>query len=83
MGSAMKVGDRVHWECVRGGYAFVQSIAAVVDRIGPRRVRIRVAMRCPGQDWQIRHRWVQPQSLRPRQNTVAVVDNEITEEDAI
>lgn len=76
----MQVGDRVIWRSARGGYAFIQSIAAVVERIGPKRIQIRVAQRCAGV-WQMQYRWVEPEALRPRHQTVPAVDEIVAEEE--
>lgn len=77
----MQIGDRVTWSSARGGYGFVQQIAGVVLRIGPKRVRIRVALRCAGRGWQPQYRWVSPDTLRPRHQPVPAVDDVATEEE--
>ena len=64
----------------RDGYGFVLSIAAVVERIGPKRVPIRVAQRCAG-GWTRHYRWVAPEALSPRLQTVPAVDDSDPEED--
>jgi hypothetical protein len=59
-------GNKVN--CVyeaRGGYGYVSSVAAVVSRIGPKRVEIRVASHSRDK-WVVMTRCVQPERLTPR-----------------
>lgn len=46
----------------RGGYGFAVPVDAVVVRVGPKRVRIRVTLK----DGRQVERLVKPESLRPR-----------------
>ena len=56
-------GMRVSWiHLPRGGYGFPIPVDAVVLRVGPRRVRIEVALR----DGRHVERVVHPDALRPR-----------------
>lgn len=39
---ALEVGDRVNWMyCARGGYGYITPVAAVILKIGPKRVQDR------------------------------------------
>src|SRR5690606_25227294 len=68
-------GARVTWFYEqRGGWGYVIHVAAVVVRIGPKRVLIRAASRRIGGEWRIVERWVRPDRLRPRDEYVPVVD---------
>jgi hypothetical protein len=59
-------GDKVNWLYeARGGYGYVSSVAAVVSRVGSKRVEIRIASRSRDQ-WVVMTRWVQPERLTPR-----------------
>jgi hypothetical protein len=57
----LKVGDRVNWLYEpRGGHGYVMSVAAVVTKIAPKKVQIRVAKRVDDK-WVGVTRWVEPQ----------------------
>ena len=73
--TAFQPGTRVTWRYEqRGGWGYVIPVAAVVVRVGPRRVLIRAASRRIGGEWRIVERWVRPGRLRPRDEYVPVVD---------
>jgi len=70
----LEVGDRVNWlRSIRGGYGFITPIAAVVLKIGPKRIQVRVAQRIAGA-WQTKACWVEADSLKPRVAHVPEVD---------
>lgn len=69
-----EVGDRVNWlRSARGGYGFVTPIAAVVLKIGQKRIQVRIAQRIDGA-WHTKARWVDADSLKPRVSHVPEVD---------
>jgi len=70
----LKVGDRVNWLRSTGGWGFVTPVAAVVLKIGSKRVKVRVAVAQRGGTWQVTERWVDPSSLKPRVKHVPEVD---------
>lgn len=73
--AAFQHGARVTWFYEqRGGWGYTIPVAAVVVRVGPKRVLIRAARRTFGSDWQLVERWVRPGRLRPRDEYVPVVD---------
>jgi hypothetical protein len=70
----MKPGDKVNWRYEsRGGYGYTQIVAAVVVKIGPKRIQVRSAQR-DGEAWRQVLRWVNPESLSPREKVVPEVD---------
>src|SRR5690606_32892205 len=73
--TAFQPGTRVTWRYEqRGGWGYVIPVAAVVVRVGPKRVLIRAASRRIGGEWRIVERWVRPDRLRSRDEYVPVVD---------
>lgn len=67
-------GDRVNWHHEpRGGYGYLVSVAAVVVRVGPKRIQVRVAQRVNG-EWQQATCWVDKKRLSARTIVVAEVD---------
>jgi hypothetical protein len=73
------VGDRVNWLYVpRGGWGYAVSIAAVVERIGPVMVQVRIAVRHPlTRCWHTEFRWVPPAHLSLRTVRVPQVDEAV------
>lgn len=72
----LEVGDRVNWlRSTSRGYGFAVLIAAVVLKIGEKRMQIRVAQRVAGV-WQSETRWVEAGSLSPRKSHVPEVDED-------
>ena len=68
-------GDRVNWwHRQRGGYGYLVPVAGVVERVGPRRVQIRVAQQVRPGWWRQVVRWVDPSRLTPREKYVPEVD---------
>lgn len=73
---ALEVGDRVNWMyCARGGYGYITPVAAVILKIGPKRVQVRVAQRIAG-TWHTKTVWVEADSLKPRVSQVPEVDED-------
>lgn len=73
---ALEIGDRVNWlRSACRGYGFSVPIAAVVRKIGAKRIQIRVAQRIAGV-WQSKTRWVEAGSLTPRKSHVPEVDED-------
>ncbi len=71
----MKPGDKVNWlYAPRGGYGYTMNVAAVVVKIGPKRVQIRAARRVNGV-WVQQTRWVSKERLSSRAEVVPEVDN--------
>ncbi|MCB1966230.1 MAG: hypothetical protein KDI64_09370 [Candidatus Accumulibacter sp.] len=71
----MKPGDKVNWLYEpRGGYGYTMNVAAVVVKIGPRRVQIRAARHVNGV-WVHQTRWVSKERLSSRAVVVPEVDN--------
>lgn len=71
----MKPGDKVNWlHEPRGGYGYTMNVAAVVVKIGPKRVQIRAARRVNGV-WVQQTRWVSSERLSLRVEVVPEVDN--------
>ena len=67
----MKQGDKVNWlHTPRGGYGYTQSIAAVVEGIGSKRVAISV-MKNNGE---LVRKSVRQESLTPREKHVPGLD---------
>ncbi len=61
----LEVGDRMNWlRSSRGGYGFITPIAAVVLKIGPKRIQVRIAQRIAGA-WQTKACLVEADSLNP------------------
>jgi hypothetical protein len=56
----------------RGGYGFIDPVAAVVCRATPKRVRIRVAQKVNG-NWTPKYVSVKPEKLRERTKPVAAL----------
>lgn len=72
--SGFRAGDRIWWGYTpRGGYGYRLRAAGVVVSVGRSRVRVRV-MRRRGQDWVRDEKCCRPENLRPRTETVDVVD---------
>lgn len=70
----VSTGDMVNWHHEpRGGYGYSVSVAAIVVKVGPKRVQVRVAQRVNGV-WQQTTRWVDKERLSIRTNVVAEVD---------
>lgn len=70
----MKPGDKVNWRYEpRGGYGRQINVAAVVIKLGPKRVQVRAARRV-GLEWQEVTRWVSADRLSTRQRIVPEVD---------
>lgn len=65
----MQAGDRVNWtHTPRGGYGSTLPVAAVVRKVGPKRIQIEVKVREPyRKNWLSEFNWVSPASLKPRQ----------------
>lgn len=65
-----KPGDRVNWDSTnQGGYGFSLAVAAVVKKIGAKRIQIEVRTRVPyskALEWESRTKWVAAESLRSR-----------------
>ncbi len=71
----VKVGDKVNWLYEqRGGYGFSINVAAVVTKVGNKKVQVRAAMRSNGEWLQVK-RWVDPMRLSNRVNLIPEVDN--------
>lgn len=70
-------GNRVNWRYEpRGGCGFSVSVAAVVVRVGPRRVKVRAARFVAGQ-WVSVIRYVDPARLSVRSVHVPTVDDAV------
>jgi hypothetical protein len=62
----MLIGDKVNWLYqARGGYGYLMNVAAVVTKIGSKKVQIRAAKRVDDK-WIAVTRWVLPERLTPR-----------------
>ena len=63
-------GQRVNWQHVpRAGYALPYPVAAVVRKIGPKRIQIEVRVKPPYSRsplWESQLKWVQPEHLTAR-----------------
>lgn len=68
--AVFKEGDWVNWDRTsRGGYGFSVAIAAVVTKVGSKRVQIEVRSRVPYSkrvEWEASTKWVEAASLRER-----------------
>jgi hypothetical protein len=72
--SGFRSGDRIWWGYTpRGGYGYGLRAAGVVVSVGRSRVRVRV-MRRYGSEWREQCKYCKPENLRPRTETVDVVD---------
>jgi len=71
---SLEVGSRVNWlRRVTGGYSYVTQVAAVVLKVGAKRIQIRTAQRFAG-EWETQSRWVEAKNLTPRASHVPEVD---------
>lgn len=68
-------GDRVNWDASSSrGYGYQPSIAAIVHRLGDKRVQIEVARKPPYEKQWVRElKWVDPLALRPRHGPVSAL----------
>jgi hypothetical protein len=70
-------GHRVNWlRTEKRGYGFTTPVAAVVEAVGAKKVKIRAARRTPGGEWEHVTVWVARVNLRPREKQVPEVDLE-------
>lgn len=74
--SKLRPGDKVNWlHEPRGGYGYSMNVAAVVVKIGPKRIQVRAAKRVNG-EWHQVMRWVEVERLSPRSEAVPEVDGD-------
>jgi hypothetical protein len=61
-------GNRVNWRYeARGGYGYSQRVAAIVRKVGPKRITIEVAERdIVSGEWVRKLTSVKPENLSPR-----------------
>lgn len=68
-------GDRVNWDASSSrGYGYQPSLAAIVHKLGDKRVQIEVARKPPYEkQWVRDFKWVDPLALRPRLGPVSAL----------
>lgn len=71
---SLNPGDKVNWHHEpRGGYGYSMNVAAVVVKVGPKRVQVRAARLVNG-EWKQVTRWVDKGRLSIRTKLVPEVD---------
>lgn len=69
-----KVGEKVNWYySLPGGYGYTIPVAAVIEKIGKKKIKIRVAHKVDGK-WKKEYKWVVPDKLERRMVHVPEVD---------